>query len=190
LKVAAEGESNHAWQKPDRMMRRRIYIKDAKGALMRLPQKFFAGHGEFSGAVRQTISEKTFSVLCLPQEFFGGYGYKFALPELAGTVQKVITVYWQGNTIRLINSSYIEFDADGLWDAMASGERFANWDEGAELGERVKRMKTPDIRTARKARDLKDTWLLSHEDFALILKDTINPVRRPIPILRLEPTSA
>jgi hypothetical protein len=127
------------------------------------------------------------ALMRLPKKFFDGYGDKFKLPQFVGTTQKAITVYWQNHIIHRINTSYIAFDAEGSWDVLASQDDLINLEEAAELKDRVKRMKIPDIRTARKARDLlkQASWQLSDEDRTLIERDSISSVKRrqPIPIL-------
>jgi hypothetical protein len=121
------------------------------------------------------------------EEILDGHFDKFKLPQFAGTTQKAITVYWQNHIIRRINTGYIAFDAEGAWDHIANSTRFVDEMDGNELMARVRRMKTPDIRTARKARDLRKDWQLSDEDRTLIERDNVSSVKRrqPIPILHL-----
>src|SRR5262245_32692274 len=85
----------HDRERPECMTRWRVYIKDDKGELMRLPKKFLDDCGSS----------------------------KFSLRQFAGTTQKLVTVYWEGKIIRSISTSYIEFDAEGFWDVLAGQER-------------------------------------------------------------------
>jgi hypothetical protein len=135
----------------------RVYIKDDRGVLMRLPKKFLAHEGSFK------------------------------LPQFAGTVQQTITVEWEGNMLLRISGGYMEFDHEGVRDVRASAGAAVYYMEAAELEGRVRRMRVPDLTTARKARDLRKqvSWKPSDEDYALIAGDTVKAPRQPIPIVRL-----
>jgi hypothetical protein len=134
---------------------------------------------------RVYIKDDQGTLIRLPKKIFSSDGFKFS--QFAGTIQKAITVEWEGHLISRISASYIEFDAEGVRDVRASAAAAAYWYEAAELESRVRRMKVADLSTARKARNLRKqvTWQLSDEDFALIVGDTIKSPRRPIPILHV-----
>jgi hypothetical protein len=86
-----------------------------------------------------------------------------------------------------ISGSYMEFDQEGVRDVRASASAAVYYVEAAELEGRVRRMRVPDLTTARKAHDLRKqvSWKPSDEDHALVEGDTVKVPRRPIPILRL-----
>ena len=93
---------------------------------------------------------------------------------------------WRGSQIVSLSTRYIQFDEFGRWDSFANDTDVINELEGADLMARVRRMRIPDMNTARRAKDFirAGTWQISAEDTEAVSRDTVARERAPLPILR------
>ena len=114
------------------------------------------------------------------------------LPQYAGTTQKYMSVYyeWRGDKLLChLDGGYLSFDESGRLDSNAVAMRVVETMNAWDLENSAKRMRAPDLRTIRKARDLrnKHRWEPSEADKEVVLGDLLHvgdPHRRPIPFLR------
>lgn len=114
----------------------------------------------------------------LPQRAFRGEKF----PTLAGQTVKAIEARWDDYRLE-VKTTIITFDLWGRWNHRDTVIRASNRVEGYELEQRVKRTRVPDLRTLRKARDLRnsDYWPLSDQNKAAIKADILR--QKSIPIL-------
>ncbi len=111
---------------------------------------------------------------------------KHALPQFAGTKQKMIVAYYDRSRL-VLKGSYIRFDSKGYWESEQSGEAVVDLQNAVDGFERARRMKVPDLTMARKAKALaaQHLWKVSDADCDAILADLATGTRhKAIPILR------
>lgn len=123
----------------------------------------------------------------LPMHFFNRGKHITRYPSQADQTRKAVYAVDNGHFIEL-KETYVSFDAEGAWDSSACAKRGMQLWEAADLEDRMKRMKVPDLRMAIKARELRDDWEMSDDDEAAIFDDflPVNPgeSRNALPIIK------
>jgi hypothetical protein len=114
-----------------------------------------------------------------------------ALPQYAGTRQRLVSVsWWEARESLECNfepGSYISFDEFGNLDEDAALRSARDWFEAFGLETRARRMKVPDLRMLIQAKKLRAEWQLCEADLNRILADlipTYDARHRRIPYVR------
>jgi hypothetical protein len=107
-------------------------------------------------------------------------------------MQKYLSVYyeWRGDELLYhLDGGYLSFDESGRLDSNAVAMRVVETMNAWDLENSARRMQPPDLRTIRKARDLRNQhrWEPTETDKEVVLSDLLpvdDPHRRPIPVVR------